>query len=115
MIGVSDLLNVYNMKEIKAETRIRLIKKLGIAINYEYASNLTEEVVEELVNLLESTTTDNDDMRAQLKAAEERVGTLEKVVKDLSRLHDAIDKHDKASLYQWVHILGRDAKQALTT
>ena len=43
----------------------------------------------------------------------EREG-LVKVVEDLSKLHGAIDNHTKESLYQWIHVLGRDAIAALT-
>jgi len=49
---MSDLLAVFNMKEISIETRIRLLQKIGKLINHEYAANVTEEVVNELVNIL---------------------------------------------------------------
>lgn len=49
------------------------------------------------------------ELSAKLRESEELV----KVVENLSRLHDAIDNHTKSSLYQWIHVLGRDAKAAL--
>jgi len=54
MSGLSDLIDVFKMQEIKPEMRIRLIKKLGVAINNEHGMNLTDEVVEELVFLIEN-------------------------------------------------------------
>lgn len=47
-----DLIEVFRMNEISAKTRADLIIKLGVAINHQYASNLTEPVVCELVQLI---------------------------------------------------------------
>jgi len=41
------------MEEIKPETRARIIIKLGKAINYELASNVTEALVYEFVKILD--------------------------------------------------------------
>ena len=46
------LIDVFRMTEISSLTRANLIIKLGIAINYQYASNVTEPLVYELVTLL---------------------------------------------------------------
>lgn len=51
---MKNLIDVFRMAEIKQETRIKLIKDLGLAINNQYAMNITDDVVSELVNLLES-------------------------------------------------------------
>lgn len=50
---MKDLIAVFKMKEIEPKTRARLIIKLGRAINHEYAMNLTEAVVFELVSILD--------------------------------------------------------------
>jgi hypothetical protein len=49
---VSDLIAVFKMEEVSIETRIRLIQKIGNAINYQYAANVTDELVDELVGIL---------------------------------------------------------------
>jgi hypothetical protein len=51
------------MTEISIETRIRLIKQLGDAINYEHGANLTEPIVYELVLLLDPNDKIKDDER----------------------------------------------------
>ena len=43
------LIEVFRMTEISKETRIKIIKQLGQAINFQYASNITEPLVNELV------------------------------------------------------------------
>jgi len=45
---MNDLMAVFNM-EISAEARIRILKKLGRLINHQYGSNVTEEIIVELV------------------------------------------------------------------
>jgi hypothetical protein len=56
------LIDVFKMDEIQKETRIKVIKQLGRAINQEYGSNITEEIVVELVLLLDpSNDIKNDD------------------------------------------------------
>ena len=50
---MKQLLDVAQMTMITKEARIRIIKKLGTAINAQYACNLTEEIVVELVLLID--------------------------------------------------------------
>lgn len=50
---MKELIEVFRMNELSAETRIELLKKLGSAINNEHATNLTEPVVYELVKILD--------------------------------------------------------------
>lgn len=45
----------------------------------------------------------------------EKFESIKAALENVSRLHDAIDNHTKESLYQWVHVVGRDAKAALAT
>jgi hypothetical protein len=52
MSDISSLIDVYRMEEIKPETRASVIVKLGEAINYTLAANVTEPLVFEFVNLL---------------------------------------------------------------
>lgn len=49
---MQDLIDVFRMTEVTSETRANLIIKLGVAINAQYGSNLTESIVCELVKLL---------------------------------------------------------------
>ena len=49
---MSDLITVFKMEEVSVETRIRLIQKIGNAINYQYAANVTDDLVDELVAIL---------------------------------------------------------------
>jgi len=48
------LIDVFRMQELSAETRIRVIEKLGVAINYELGSNVTEDIVKELTDQLKA-------------------------------------------------------------
>ena len=41
------------MSELKVETRIKIIMKLGKAINHEHGMNITEPLVYELVKALD--------------------------------------------------------------
>lgn len=50
---MNDLIAVFRMKELSVVTRIKIIKKLGSAINSQYGSNLTEALVYELVIALD--------------------------------------------------------------
>ena len=50
---MKELIEVFKMTEISVETRVRLLIKLGDAINYELGSNITEPVVYELVKILD--------------------------------------------------------------
>jgi hypothetical protein len=47
------LIEVYRMDEVSVKTRIRLLKKLSTAINFQYGANVTEELVIELILLLD--------------------------------------------------------------
>ena len=49
-----ELIEVFKMEDLSLDTRISVIKKLGRAINYEYAANVTDEIVDELVSILET-------------------------------------------------------------
>jgi len=62
VVSMQALIDVFKMDEIQKETRIKVIKQLGRAINQEYGSNITEEIVVELVLLLDpSNDIKNDD------------------------------------------------------
>lgn len=50
---MKDLIEVFKMTEISKQKRASLIIKLGIAINCEYQSSITEAVVFELVSILD--------------------------------------------------------------
>jgi hypothetical protein len=47
------LIDVFRMTEVSVQTRINILKKLGRAIDYEHAANVTGELVDELVKMLE--------------------------------------------------------------
>jgi hypothetical protein len=47
------LIDVFRMNEISVETRIRIIKQLGEAINADMSMNITEPLVYELVLALD--------------------------------------------------------------
>lgn len=53
MSNISALIDVFRMEEVAPKTRVSLIIKLGDAINYEFAGNITEPVVYELVKILD--------------------------------------------------------------
>jgi len=46
------LIDVFKMEEISKDARIDVLIALGIAINYEYSANVTEQVIYELVKIL---------------------------------------------------------------
>jgi hypothetical protein len=50
---VNALIEIFRMNEVSVQTRIKLIKKLGNAINNEYAMNITEPLVYELILALD--------------------------------------------------------------
>jgi hypothetical protein len=58
---MNDLVVVFRMSELSAASRIRVIKELGKLINHEYASNITEPLVYELVIALDPNDTIKDD------------------------------------------------------
>ena len=47
------LIEVFRMTEISAQTRVKVLIKLGNLINYQYGANVTEPLVYELVKLLD--------------------------------------------------------------
>lgn len=49
---MSDLITVFRMTELSVETRINIIIKLGQLINMQYAANVTEAIVDELISAL---------------------------------------------------------------
>ena len=49
---MNDLITVFRMEEISIGTRIRLIEKLGNAINREHGANVSDDLVDELVRIL---------------------------------------------------------------
>ena len=50
---MKELIEVFRMTEISPDTRAKLIIKIGTAINHQYASNITEPIVFELVTMLD--------------------------------------------------------------
>lgn len=50
---MNDLITVFRMEELTVATRIAIIKQLGGIINHQFASNLTEKIVVELVTALD--------------------------------------------------------------
>lgn len=46
---MESIIQIFRMTEISVQARIRIIMTLGKAINMQYGSNLTEELVYELV------------------------------------------------------------------
>lgn len=46
------IIDVFRMSEISPDKRIDVLLKLGDAINYEHAANVTEPLVYELVKIL---------------------------------------------------------------
>lgn len=49
---MNDLIAVFRMEEVSIDARIRVIEKLGRAINHQYAMNATDDLVKELCDLL---------------------------------------------------------------
>ena len=63
---MKSLIEVFRMEEVSKETRAKIIIKLGRAINDQYAMNITEGLVFELVSILDpdnSILTDNHYLR----------------------------------------------------
>ena len=50
---MKELIEVFRMNEIQAQTRAQVIIKLGNAINDEFSLNITEPLVYELVKILD--------------------------------------------------------------
>ena len=52
MGDISSLIGVFRMQEVSKEVRANIIVKLGTMVNDTFASNITEPLVVELVQLL---------------------------------------------------------------
>lgn len=50
---MESIIQIFRMKELSIETRIKIIKRLGAAVNYQFAANATEPLVYELVLALD--------------------------------------------------------------
>ena len=50
---MKSIIDVFRMEEVSKETRAKIIVKLGRAINDQYAMNITEPLVYELVSILD--------------------------------------------------------------
>ena len=51
---MDSIIAVFRMNEVDPKTRASVIIKLGQAINYQFASNVTEPLVYELVKILDA-------------------------------------------------------------
>ena len=60
---MDSIIQIFRMKELSKETRIKIIKRLGRAINHEMACNITEPLVYELVLALDPTNEIKNDSR----------------------------------------------------
>jgi len=50
---MKEIIEVFRMNEISKKTRAKIIIKLGVLINNQYASNITEPLIYELVKELD--------------------------------------------------------------
>ncbi len=50
---MKELIDVFRMNELSVKTRVKIIIKLGFAINFEQGANITEGIVYELVKALD--------------------------------------------------------------
>jgi hypothetical protein len=53
-LTVNEIIAVFRMNEVSIDSRIRIIRKLGLALDNQYAMNWTGEIVEELITHLET-------------------------------------------------------------
>ena len=51
---MKELIDVFRMEELLPETRIKVMRKLGVAINHRLGGNFTEDLVAELEGILSS-------------------------------------------------------------
>ncbi len=58
---MESLIQIFRMNEVSVPIRIKIIKELGRAINAQYASNITEPLVYELVLALDPDNQIKDD------------------------------------------------------
>lgn len=49
---MKELIEIFRMSEVSAETRCRLLIKMGELINCTFGANVTEPLVYELINIL---------------------------------------------------------------
>lgn len=49
---MSEIMAIFRDATVPKDIKIRAIKKLGEALNYQYASNWTNEIVDELISIL---------------------------------------------------------------
>jgi hypothetical protein len=59
---MQSLIEVFRMEEVRPKTRASIIIKLGKAINDQYAMNITEPLVYELVKQLDP---DNEEIKSE--------------------------------------------------
>ena len=50
---MESIIQVFRMNEISIKTRIKIMMKLGAALNWKYGSNCTEELIIELILALD--------------------------------------------------------------
>lgn len=50
---MESIIQIFRMSELSVNVRISIMKKLGMAINHQFASNCTEELVIELILALD--------------------------------------------------------------
>jgi hypothetical protein len=55
------IISIFRMSELSIATRIKIIKRLGTAMNYQFAANVTEPLVYELVLALDPNNPIKDD------------------------------------------------------
>lgn len=53
---MKEIIDVFRMNEISKDIRVKIITKLGRAINDKYCMDITGELVDELVAILEGDT-----------------------------------------------------------
>jgi hypothetical protein len=63
---MKELIEVFRMSELSCETRIKVIKILGKALNYEHAANWTDDIVDELVDILQKQKQDEIKYREEM-------------------------------------------------
>ena len=49
---MKELFEVFRMDSLSIEARIRVMKKLGVALDNQYGMNWTEEIIAELTSIL---------------------------------------------------------------
>lgn len=49
---MKEIIEIFRMEELSVDVRIRTMRKLGEALDYQYAANWTGEVIDELEKIL---------------------------------------------------------------